>query len=122
MGKAFWSCLEDNSGNLGEEDQELLKQVFNPELSDRRTEGDLFTAPDASYATVTRLRGLLKEEEKVRQRRKEHFFSKAFEKSNPGPLFPSSWAPAIEIANGEESRQTDLQPRYTAEAAELLKD
>jgi len=118
MGKAFWSCLEDNSGNLGEEDQDLLKQVFNPELSDRRIEGDLFTAPDTSYATVTRLRGLLKEEDKVRQRRKEHFFSKAFEMTSPGSLFPASWTPSFET-NKSDARQGVLCPRPEY-AGELL--
>merc|ERR1712070_193142 len=42
MGNAFWSCLEDESSHLQEENRELLRQIFSPELSDRRSEGDLF--------------------------------------------------------------------------------
>jgi hypothetical protein len=102
-----------------------MKQLFNPELSDRRHEGDLFAPPDASYSTVTRLRGLLKEEEKVRQRRKEHFFSKAFDIATPGNIFPASWLPSIEIGRENtlpESRRGTLvaRPEYTGEAGGLL--
>jgi hypothetical protein len=125
MGAAFWTCLEDDSLQLDGEDRELMKQLFNPELSDRRHEGDLFAPPDASYSTVTRLRGLLKEEEKVRQRRKEHFFSKAFDMATPGNIFPASWLPSIEIGRENtlpESRRGTLvaRPEYTGEAGGLL--
>jgi hypothetical protein len=126
MGNAFWSSLDDDSNHLDAEFREFLKQVFNPELSDRRSEGDLFTAPDASFATVMRLRSLLKEEDKVRQRRKEHFFSTAFKMSNPGHLFPASWAPSVEIAHDAlaDSRQETLRsrPEYIGEASGLLQE
>jgi hypothetical protein len=120
MGNGFWCGLEDDSGHLQEEDRELLKQLFNPELSDRRSEGDLFIAPDTSYTTVTRLRGLLKDEEKVRARRKEHFFCEAFDMNNPGSLFPTSWVPSFET-NMEKHKTLCPRPEYTGEAADLLK-
>jgi hypothetical protein len=101
VGVAFWDCLEDGLSNFPEGDRDLLKEIFNPELSDRRCEGDMFLPPDASYSSVARLRALVKEEEKIRQRRKEHFFSKDFSMSDPGPLFPASWTPSCEVTQGQ---------------------
>lgn len=105
MGLAFWQIIDGGSKHLfGEEDKKLLKEVFNPNLSDRREEGDLFVPPDTSIAYITRLRNLVKEEQEVRRRRREHFLSDAFWKSDPDPLFPHSWAAGFEIARrrGEE--------------------
>lgn len=65
----------------------------------------------------------------VRQKRKDHFFSKAFVMTNPGLMFPSSWcsgfgasrssAPVREAA---ERPQASLHPRpeYKGQAAALL--
>jgi len=128
VGTAFWHCLEDGLEQFPEGDQELLKDIFNPELSDRRCEGERFVPPDASYSNVTKLLTLVREEEKVRQRRKDHFFSKDFSLDCPGPLFPASWAPSFEIAHGrvphvsEGRRQGALRPRpeFKGQAAMLL--
>merc|ERR1719272_1288311 len=108
IGDAFWSGLEGDSKIFNEEDRNLLRDVFNPSLTDRRSEGDLFAPPDASHSYVTKLRALVKEEESVRQRRKTHFFSKSFAVEEPGSLFPSSWTSSIEI-----SSETRLQSALT---------
>jgi hypothetical protein len=42
MGDAFWSSLDGSKKVFHEEDQVLLSNIFNPVLSDRRSEGDLF--------------------------------------------------------------------------------
>merc|ERR1711988_17556 len=65
----------------------------------------------------------------MRQRRKEHFFSKVFDRTHPGPLFPAGWAPSFGIAStpaadsAPEARQGGLQLRleYTGESAEVLR-
>jgi len=129
VGTAFWQCLEDGLEHFPQGDHELLQEIFNPELSDRRCEGEFFVPPDASYSNVARLRALVKEEEKIRQRRKEHFFSKDFIIDNPGPLFPATWTPSFEIARGRVPvqvpkgwRQGTLhaRPELKGEAAMLL--
>lgn len=83
-----------------DDDQALLRKVFHPSLSDRRKEGDLFVPPDASYSYVHKLRALVKDEDGVRERRKEAFFRHDFVMGNPGTLFPHSWTPTFEIARG----------------------
>merc|ERR1712242_547874 len=43
ISEAFWMNIEDDMTSMfNEEDRLLLNQVFNPALSDRRTEGDRF--------------------------------------------------------------------------------
>merc|ERR1711972_40440 len=77
----------------------------------------------ASYANVTKLRALVKEEEKVRQRRKEHFFSKEFVTENPGALFPASWKPSSGIARqmpDGRARQLCARPEFTGAALVML--
>jgi hypothetical protein len=93
LGTSFWGRLDGTFQEeaLEAEDRDLLKTLFNPHLSDRRVEGDRFVPPDGSYAYVSDLRRLVEEEEEVRQQRMEHFCSKAFVASAPGPLFPHSW-------------------------------
>uniref|UniRef100_A0A7S4T7X5 Uncharacterized protein n=1 Tax=Alexandrium monilatum TaxID=311494 RepID=A0A7S4T7X5_9DINO len=91
ISRAFWSSLSSAVSVFSEEDRTLLSALFNPALSDRRQEGDLFIPPDTSLEYVHKLRGLIKEEDEFRLRRKEHFLSKDFVPDNPGPLFPSSW-------------------------------
>jgi hypothetical protein len=100
FGDFFWSCLETGEDLFKEEDRLMLKEVFNPALSDRRQEGELFTPPDVSHSYITKLRALVKEEELVRQRRKDIFLGKTFKMGDPGPIFPSSWSPSFEIARG----------------------
>mmetsp|Transcript_58542 Transcript_58542/g.110398 ORF Transcript_58542/g.110398 Transcript_58542/m.110398 type:complete len:1012 (-) Transcript_58542:151-3186(-) len=104
IGEAFWSAL-DSTDVFKDGEQKLLKQVFDPELSDRRSEGDLFVPPDARLPHIKQLRELVNEEEALRQRRKEHFCDKKFLMGSPGPLFPSSWTPSYQIETGATSVQ-----------------
>jgi len=98
LGAAFWSHVEGPETPLVKEDRELLQTIFNPRMSDRRAEGARFIPPDAGASYVQGLRRLVKEEEQVREQRREHFLSKDFSVSEPGPLFPSSWAPPFEVS------------------------
>jgi hypothetical protein len=133
LGDAFWSSLEGSSP-FKESDQALLAQVFNPFLSDRRSEGDRFVPPDASYSHVAKLRALIKEEESVRSLRKEAFCKKEFNFCEPGNLFPSSWSSKLEVLKGRkpvalpeglpEARPATAfveRPEYLSQASEMLK-
>mmetsp|Transcript_123591 Transcript_123591/g.384783 ORF Transcript_123591/g.384783 Transcript_123591/m.384783 type:complete len:1284 (+) Transcript_123591:36-3887(+) len=119
ISKAFWSNLSSDKSVFNSEDQCLLKQVFNPNLSDRRDEGDSFTPPDPSAAYIEKLRRMVKREEKVRQQRRELFFSPKFVASNPGPVFPYSWNSTFEISSGgkSDSGLLKLRPDYLAQAS-----
>jgi len=127
IGAAFWSSISDGSEAVFKhEDAGLLRDIFNPHLSDRRNEGSLFVPPDTSFSYLEKLRGLVRQEWVLRQHRKDHFFSTKFVMEDAGPLFPSSWRPAFEIARGRtpvrpagESLQAGLlraRPDYAAEA------
>jgi hypothetical protein len=131
LGYAFWRSLESDASPFREGDQALLHRVFNPCLSDRRMEGDLFVPPDASYSHVAKLRVLLKEEDVVREQRQKVFFSKDFMFSKPGSLFPSSWTSKFEVAQGEatmgvpEGRPIESLkelPEYKSKAKEMLQN
>jgi len=98
VGDAFFACLDDSKDLLKEEDRSLLKNVFHPALTDRRQEGDLFMPPSARHAYVQKLRALVKDEQCVRSKRKETFFSQDFKMNDPGSLFPHSWKPSLEMA------------------------
>jgi hypothetical protein len=102
LGNTFWSALTDDIKLFEAEDKRLLLDLFCDNLSDRRMEGNEFVPPDASYSYITELRCLIKEEERVRRRRKEHFLSEDFLLSNPGMIFPSSWAYSFKIARGRK--------------------
>merc|ERR1712151_603585 len=52
----------------------------------------------ARHAYVQKLRALVKDEQCVRSKRKETFFSQDFKMSEPGSLFPHSWKPSLKIA------------------------
>jgi hypothetical protein len=98
----FWSSIGDGLDSpFDEESKGLLRHVFHPTLSDREMEGDRFIPPDPSSAYVQRLRGLVEEEQGVRRQRRDHFCSKAFHMDSPGPLFPSTWVPSVEILHNE---------------------
>jgi hypothetical protein len=123
---AFWSSLNgDHSEWLASEDQELLKAVFNPGLSDRRADGDLFVPPDASQAYVEKLRQLVGRELEVKQQRKAHFLSAAFVPGAAGPLFPLSWTSEVEVTAGQASQSAAQReklcacPEYQAQADAL---
>merc|ERR1712242_332051 len=106
---------------FNEEDRVLLNQVFNPALSDRRTEGDRFVPPDTSREYVQRIRALVQEEMAVQEQRMDLFFSKAFEQENAGPLFPLSWGSNIEISREGKSRP-QLHPRQDFAQTHMLED
>mmetsp|Transcript_66352 Transcript_66352/g.194190 ORF Transcript_66352/g.194190 Transcript_66352/m.194190 type:complete len:1053 (-) Transcript_66352:57-3215(-) len=123
ISKAFWASLEGGSDSIfTAEDRKFFREIFNPCLSDRRDEGEHFMPPDPSSSYVEKLRSLVEKEAKVRQQRKEHFFSSQFVASEPGPLFPYSWNPTCEIRSGSNqetaTQGSGLQPRpeYLAQA------
>jgi hypothetical protein len=127
----FWSSLESDASTFKDGDVSLLQAIFNPCLSDRRSEGEHFKPPDASYSHVAKLRALIKEEEMVRQRRKEAFCRSSFSMSTPGRLFPESWTSEFKIENGQmqigasEGRPlaslTERCEYQNAKAAEMLR-
>merc|ERR1719454_1814426 len=96
IGDGFWSSLDDTSNKVfQDDDRDLLRSIFNPSLCDRRAEGDLFCPPDASHSYVTKLRNLVKQEETVREKRREQFLSKSFIMSDPGSVFPATWTSSL---------------------------
>lgn len=102
LAKAFWACIDDGQpGEFREEDVTLFRMIFNPSLSDRRSEGEGFVLPDCSQKHISTLQALVKEEENFRQKRSDHFFSLDFSERIPGTLFPSSWASHIDVTNAE---------------------
>jgi hypothetical protein len=127
VGSSFFAAVDGSKNLFKDEDRELLRKVFHPTLSDRRKEGDLFVPPDASYSYVHKLRSLVKEEDWVRESRKNAFFAHTFAMGNPGTLFPHSWTPSFEIARGQQpAPDKQLQgiliprPEYKGQAAALL--
>mmetsp|Transcript_27364 Transcript_27364/g.77027 ORF Transcript_27364/g.77027 Transcript_27364/m.77027 type:complete len:900 (+) Transcript_27364:70-2769(+) len=123
VGGAFWSKLDEASA-FGAEDSALLKDIFNPHLSDRRQEGALFMPPPTSLSHMQRLRNLVKGEQMVRQQRQDHFCSADFKRDEPGPLFPSSWTASFGIhrdVSDEKVKSSALcaRPDYMAEASVL---
>merc|ERR1712217_462838 len=122
ISEAFWMNIEDDMDSMfNEEDRLLLNQVFNPALSDRRSEGDRFVPPDTSLEYTQRLRALVQEEMAVQEQRMDHFFSKEFEQENAGPLFPLSWTCNMEISHETKSRP-QLHPRQDFAQAHMLED
>lgn len=101
MGSAFWACLDDDSSGFRAEDKALLRAIYDPNMSDRRAEGENFVPPDTSCNYVQKLRKLVEEEDKLREQRLERFLSCDFSVASPGDLFPSSWKPTVEIANNK---------------------
>ena len=100
ISKDFFSMLEKSDSVFSEDDKKLLRNIFNPHLSDRHEDGEVFMAPDTSSSRVSKLRNLVKEEEAVRRRRQEHFFSTGFVMGDAGALFPTAWTSEFEIASG----------------------
>merc|ERR1712217_223076 len=122
ISEAFWMNIEDDMDSMfNEEDRLLLNQVFNPALSDRRSEEDRFVPPDTSREYVQRLRALVQEEMATQEHRMDHFFSKDFEQENAGPLFPLSWASNVEISRDCKSRP-QLHKREDFAQAHMLED
>jgi len=120
IGAAFWGGLEgDSAVAFKEEDKALLKDIFNPNLSDRREEGEAFVPPDRNPTCLLALRELLAEEASVREQRTTHFLSKEFVMAEPGPLFPASWKSTMGIERKSEKAREMLlaRPDYKAEAS-----
>lgn len=69
----FWEKLD--AGAFPAEELQLLRSIFNPNLSDRREDGDLFLPPDAAFSHVKKLQTLTKSEDVVRAERQALFFS-----------------------------------------------
>merc|ERR1712151_110529 len=64
VGKAFWSALDTDS-EFDDEHKNLFKAIFNPSLSDRRTEGDQFIPPNMDMSYLDKLAYLVKEEKRA---------------------------------------------------------
>jgi len=123
VGDAFFACLDGSNQLLNDGDRALLQSIFNPALSDRRKEGDLFMPPSSRHVYLQKLRALVKAEESLCTRRKEAFLSIDFKMSAPGTFFPRSWTPLVEIAEDFKSADaTKLRPcpEYKEAAADLL--
>lgn len=101
MGSAFWSSLDGEESCFRPEDKQLLKAIYDPILSDRRQEGDRFVPPDTRFDYVQKLRTLVNEETACREKRVAAFLGDEFSITNPGSLFPSSWAPSGKIDDGK---------------------
>lgn len=98
-------------------------------MSDRHKEGDRFAPPDATFDYVQKLRALVKEEDVVRQKRREQFFNKTFVMTNPGTLYPASWSSGFDacscsapVREAAERPQAALhqRPEYKGQAAKIL--
>mmetsp|Transcript_67016 Transcript_67016/g.119210 ORF Transcript_67016/g.119210 Transcript_67016/m.119210 type:complete len:984 (+) Transcript_67016:72-3023(+) len=121
MGSSFWSSLESDS-DFKKEHMETLNAVFNPNLSDRRSEGGRFIPPDSSFSYVQALKALVGREQTQREQRVNHFCSRDFAPGAPGVLFPSSWSSTFEMKVAEGAfKGFCLQPRpdYKTEAQSL---
>jgi len=121
LGHAFWDDL-DHAGAQSmfeADDKTLLHDIFNPHLSDRRADGDLFVPPDTSGHYIDGLRALVGAEKKRRQQRKDHFFSDKFMVGNAGLLFPASWtiSPVIVGEGAEPATARTLWARPDCTAA-----
>merc|ERR1719499_490363 len=101
LGKMFWACIDGEIPAFAEDDEMLLRSVFNPKMSDRREEGDRFVPPDTDAAYIQRLRELVDEEDATREKRIEHFLSTSFVAGNAGELFPSSWTDKVGLLSDD---------------------
>merc|ERR1719229_758669 len=114
IGTAFWSSIDTkDEAAFNGEDAKLFTRIYNPKLSDRREEGDLFVPPATSQAYVQKLRDLVKEEGLVQDERKLHFLSSDFDAGNAGSVFPPSWQASFELAKGQgvkQSRHLEARP------------
>jgi len=111
ISKAFWESLGDETSEVfKQDDRSLLKAIFNPNLSDRRLDGELFVPPETTFSHVQRLASLVKAEETVQGERKTHFLSARFAVGDAGPLFPASWTCSFGIANGQASKNSQARP------------
>lgn len=116
--QAFWSNIDDAKSSIfSDEDRSLLAKVFDAKLSDRRADGEAFLPPPTGLTYMHRLKTLVKEEDLMRQRRKELFFSNDFVMDKGGPLFPASWTSPIALENAAQGCMKVL-PRANIKASE----
>mmetsp|Transcript_26815 Transcript_26815/g.86865 ORF Transcript_26815/g.86865 Transcript_26815/m.86865 type:complete len:398 (+) Transcript_26815:3-1196(+) len=122
--EAFWLDLDGpTSATFTAEDRALLSDIYNPTLSDRRSDGACFVPPPTSLTYMHKLKQLVKEESMVMQERKAHFFSTDFNMENVGPLFPSSWTSSIQLDGQAQGALAQRVPRPDLEAQqELLRE
>merc|ERR1712100_458114 len=106
MGKTFFAGTDGDEPIFDEDSAGLLRDIFNPNLSDRREEGERFVPPCASFSYADKLRNLVKAEAEVRNQRTEHFLSTEFVVGDAGPLFPASWTATLETARGRQPHKT----------------
>lgn len=128
-GPAFWSSVDSDKAALVDEDKRFFHELFNAHLSDRRAEGEAFIPPITTVAAVHQLKGLMKHEKDLQQKREEHFFSSTFAKDDAGPLFPSSWKSLFELAHGQgplkphtdasKAGQMHARPDYQADSVKV---
>ena len=60
LGRAFLESLRSGFGkDVANDNQELLKGIFNPALADRMEEGDAFVPPDPNNSYISKVRGLV---------------------------------------------------------------
>jgi len=98
LGRAFLKCMQEDSDSLlRDEDQALLRKVFNPAMCDRAEEGEAFIPPEPHHDYLTKVRNVVKQEESLTTRRKSAFFSAGFSEGNAGPDFPRSWTSRVQI-------------------------
>lgn len=123
IGSAFWESIAPAAQSaFAQEDKRFFQKVFNPFLSDRRDEGDLFTPPPTGQPYTQRLKELLRAEEELRARRRDHFLSNKFAEDDAGPLFPSNWTSTFQgkaTSSAPQGGMLQARPDVRAEAAVL---
>ena len=82
------------------EDQQLFANLYKGELSDRLTEGEAFVPPDPDMKYVSKLRGLVSEEDMLRQKRRALFCDAGFLPEDPGNVFPRCWTSNFQLEQG----------------------
>ena len=89
LGRAFLQSLQQRRyEDLKPEHQDILLKVFQSPQCDRTQEGDAFIVPDPNMEYTTKLRSHIHEENSLLERRKLHFYDKAFKVGNAGHDFP----------------------------------
>jgi len=101
LGRAFLESLRSGFGkDVANDNQELLKGIFNPALADRMEEGDAFVPPDPNNSYISKVRGLVSEEQALLKKRKGAFLDRSFAPGSCGPEFPRSWTSRFTMENG----------------------
>eukprot|EP00747_Dinoflagellata_sp_TGD_P213289 gnl/TRDRNA2_/TRDRNA2_86265_c0_seq1.p1 gnl/TRDRNA2_/TRDRNA2_86265_c0~~gnl/TRDRNA2_/TRDRNA2_86265_c0_seq1.p1 ORF type:complete len:990 (+),score=222.18 gnl/TRDRNA2_/TRDRNA2_86265_c0_seq1:396-2972(+) len=111
LGNKFWSSICGDG-----EGEHMLRDIFNPCLSDRREEGDRFVPPINSVEYMQKMYCLVQEEAMARQRRSTHFFSESFDFGSPGELFPVSWAERAQNSCSPSTGESQLDALDLEEA------